>query len=263
MEKSYEQKVNDWLNTEPSERNLEVGATLMLQGNRNRILHQNVLRKENFDKIEYELQKIIGSNRVVEVKIDIPALELKAQEIEPTLEGEPKAGKRADHDSLPEEIKVILAKNLEIYRVMRSLFERIKLLSGEEHTPEERLPFVQELLRMETILTENWAAYDSFDINRQTLNSKSEFVPLTASEVSAARKFLSTNKSKLAKLQVAGSETKAAELLKKMQDRYNSLVLSGETFAADQLEAFAKVGLIVGVPGTTTPNEGCNAGSGA
>ena len=59
-EKTYVDKVNAWLNTEPTKRTIEEGAKLMLQGNSNKILHQNVVHKSNFDKVVYELEKIIG-----------------------------------------------------------------------------------------------------------------------------------------------------------------------------------------------------------
>ena len=47
-EKTYVEKVNDWLNADPATRTIEEGAMLMLQGNKNRILHQNVIHRNVF-----------------------------------------------------------------------------------------------------------------------------------------------------------------------------------------------------------------------
>lgn len=52
-------KIQAYLDTPPSERDVVAGATLLLSLNSNKILFQNVVRKpEKFaDKVEYELRK--------------------------------------------------------------------------------------------------------------------------------------------------------------------------------------------------------------
>lgn len=59
MDEKLTHKIQDYLDTPPSERDVVAGATLLLSLNRNKILFQNVIRKpEKFaDKVEYELRK--------------------------------------------------------------------------------------------------------------------------------------------------------------------------------------------------------------
>lgn len=248
MEKTYEQKVNDWLNTDPEERNLEVGAELMLQGNRNRILRDNVLRKRNFEKVEYELTKIIGTARVIEEKIDLPKLDQSAAILEKSLKDSEEKGEfkglRPDHDTLPESIKQIPGKNLERYHTMRSLFERIKILSEDGHAPEERIPFLKELFQHEEILIADWAAYDDYTVG--TKEPAKDLKPIDAKRIMANRKYLSENKKKYPTLIENGKPDNAAKLLAEMQKRCDELTNADQTFDPGQLEELRSIGLIIG-----------------
>lgn len=262
-EKSYFEKVNDWLNADHESRTIEEGAKLMLQGNRNRILHDNVIRKSNFEKVEYELHKIIDKlqpevkemdNLLGREKITVPEMETKAAEMEINIEKVAFAGKRPDHDTLPVEIQAIIEENLQIYREMRSIFERLKILSTDSgHTAEERMPFLVQLFKLEDTLTANWTMYDKYDFKATTVNvnGAGSGNEINAKRVSANRKYLSDNKSKLLQLINSGSKEKAAELLDKMQVRYNELILNGETFASDQITELKNLGLIVQETGET------------
>jgi len=260
-EKSYFDKVNDWLNADPTTRTIEEGATLMLQGNKNRILHQNVIHRKNFEKVVYELEKIIGVQRVVAEPVNekVQALEdnlpITMAGIESILSGETK-GKRPDHDTLPADIKTAYDKNLEIYPRMRSIQERLKVLN-ETGTASDRLPFLTELLSLDSALRINWDAYDKFDINAPVIIATDKKLPegekLSAKQVSAARKYLSDNKAKLRKLHESGNNEKIDELADKMQVRFNELIANGDTFAPDQLAELKGFGLIVGATEETKP----------
>jgi len=251
-EKTYVDKVNDWLNADPTTRTIEEGATLMLQGNRNRILHKNVLQKKNFEKVVYELEKIIGGQRIVAEPVNekVQALEanlpITMAGIESILSGESK-GKRADHETLPADIRASYDKNLEIYPRMRSIQERLKVLN-ETGTATERLPFLTELLALDSSLRENWDNYDKFDVNAPVIVAAATKLPegekIDAKRVSANRKYLSDNKAKLTVLVADGKTDKATELLDKMQVRFNELILNGETFAPDQLTELKALGII-------------------
>ena len=95
---NYKEQVQAWLDTESAKRGLELGAKLMLQGNRNRILHENVIRKSNFEKIEYELQKIMGDEfrNCNEPIVQEMTLRVTTNE---TTQKEATSGKRDDHDT--------------------------------------------------------------------------------------------------------------------------------------------------------------------
>ena len=59
MDDKFTEKVRQWLDTPAQERDIIAGATLLLQLNKNRILHANIVRHpERFmGKLEYELRK--------------------------------------------------------------------------------------------------------------------------------------------------------------------------------------------------------------
>ena len=51
------QDIRLWLDSPQEQRSLEQGAEMLLRLNRNRYMHAQILRRRNFAKLEYELQK--------------------------------------------------------------------------------------------------------------------------------------------------------------------------------------------------------------
>lgn len=260
-EKKYVDQVNDWLNAYPTTRTIEEGAKLMLQGNRNKILAQNVIHKNNFEKVVYELEKIIAGQRVVAEPVNEEIQELennlpKTMEIiESKLAWENK-GQRPDHDTLPVDIQSAYDKNREIYPRMRSIQERLKVLN-ETGTAADRLPFLTELLSLDEQLRTNWDNYDKFDANAPVIVAAATKIPegekIDAKRVSANRKYLSDNKTKLPVLVTEGKTDKAEKLLAEMQLRYDELLRNGDTFAPDQLAELKALGIIAGPSDETKP----------
>ena len=75
-----------------------------------------------------------------------------------------KAGKRADHDNLPEEIQGLYAENLDIVHRMREVHLQLRKLSTENATcpDSERYPFLKEIIALDKKRVENWDIYDHF-----------------------------------------------------------------------------------------------------
>ena len=61
MDEKLTLQIQEWLDTPADDRNIAVGAELMLKLNRNRILYQNVISKgcRMMGKVEYELKKYL------------------------------------------------------------------------------------------------------------------------------------------------------------------------------------------------------------
>ena len=233
----FEQKVCDWLSKPAAERDLEEGAKLLLQISRNKILHQNVIRKENFDKIEYVLRNYMGDKapESTEQKVDNEELADFNKEFEKIISiNVGGTGKREDHDQLPDFIQAIPEKNTAIYQKMRSLQERLKILSSGASTAADRLPFVTELLELDSELTANWEAYDSFDLASYDPNKKVE--RLDIKQVQSARTYLS---------RAAAKETLNEKALEETQIRYNDLILDGQTVSPEITEKLKALGVIV------------------
>ena len=84
-----------------------------------------------------------------------------------------KAGKRADHDRLPEDIQSLYAENLDITHRMRELHLRLRLLSEDTklHSDAERKPLLDEFISLDKKLHDNWNTYDHFVISEETAES--------------------------------------------------------------------------------------------
>jgi len=254
----HELKVQAWLDTPVDERSLEVGATLMLQVNRNRILHQNVIQKKNFAKIVYELKKYMGvklviapvettpveSPEVIESKL-IPVIAITTEKLK--FEG---IGKRSDHDQLPAGIKLMFDMNQEIYPEMRALHEKLKVLSEDGHTAAERLPFLQDLLHLDNTLRGNWELYDNFKMGDVIPGEKKVIVPgvaLDFKRIQANRTYLNRAGKEILEKITAGKQEAADKQLAEAQIRYNELILDGQTIDEATSEKLKAAGVIIQV----------------
>ena len=143
MDEKLTHKIQDYLDTPPSERDVVAGATLLLSLNRNKILFQNVIRKpEKFaDKVEYELRKHLKIRLDGKTVSDIALMNItvipSAQRIidggVPVLDVDdefPEAnvakGRRMDHDRLPPEIQRLWTDNGALWFKIKELFEQLK-----------------------------------------------------------------------------------------------------------------------------------------
>ena len=175
MNEEFTKQVQDWLNTAADERENAQGALLLLKLTGNQIMYRNLMAnpKRNAQFIEYQLQKrlnfrlakltheqveqmqsqvdVIAAKRHLEPKQEIPANEFRK-------------GKRADHDTLPDEIQALYVENLGILQKMRELHLKLRNLSTEENPARDcdRYPFLKELIELDKRMHANWEQYDHF-----------------------------------------------------------------------------------------------------
>ena len=265
MDDKLTEKIQAYLNQSPGERNVVEGATMLLSLNRNQLFFQRVIRKpDSFaDKVAYELRKylqirldrqtvkdVVQMNQTV-----LPAAQIVLDEGVPVIstdddapqEGKKVRGKRADHDTLPEEIRLLWEENAELWFKIKDLFEQLKAM--ENATACDRYEYLKQLDESEKRYRTNMQAYDSFvpGINSadEDKKDKVEDDPATiAKKVGAARKYLSDNKKKLADLKNSDAK-KYLALLAKVQERYDYLISTGNTVEVDQVNELATLGLKV------------------
>lgn len=175
MNTKFNDKVQEWLAQDADKRDYAEGAKLLLQVTGNQIMYRNLMAnpKRHAQFIEYQLKKRLSFrlqqvtheqveamqaqvdkivvNRNLEVKQDKPANEFKA-------------GKRADHDELPDEIQALYVENLSIVQKMRELHLKLRTLSLANATcpDSERYPFLKELIALDKRLHSNWEQYDHY-----------------------------------------------------------------------------------------------------
>lgn len=259
MDDKLTQKVQQWLETPTSERDIQVGATLLLQLNRNRVLYASILRKPErmHRKLEYEL------NKQLKIRLDgltlrevalmeqqvIPAVTKVLAEgapIEPTGElaeddQQPKyVGKRGDHDTLPEDVQALYVRNGEVWGKIKETYETLKQM--EKSPACDRYEHLKVLTELEAEYRSNWEKYDHYNATNNVAADGSG-KEISAADVTAARKYLSTNKSKLAALAEEGDEDKFLALKDKMQQRIATILTSGGTFDAEYQQSLEELGL--------------------
>ena len=172
----FTKKLQSWLNTPDSKKDYAQGALLLLQLSGNAIMYHNLsvypqghaefITGKLQEYLDYRLQDLTHKE-VVAMQKQVDEIvkshtEFKNPETNPATEF--KAGKRADHDSLPDEIKALYVENLDIVHRMRELHLKLRTLSSEKSPcpDSDRYPFLKELISLDKRLHANWDTYDHF-----------------------------------------------------------------------------------------------------
>ena len=227
MDKQFTLKLQEWLNTPADKRDLELGATLLLQLTNNKILYRNIKSnlKGHADFIEFKIKRylqyrlqelthdevaamqkqvdVIARNLALDKapsqKGDAPSSEAMEQreQSQASLNSaesrqsksiaqaqEFRAGKRADHDTLPPEVQALYMENASLMQKMRELHLQLRMLSTQASAcpDSDRYPFLKEIIELDKRYHKNWQEYDHFAASSgETLDESGE----TASTQSA------------------------------------------------------------------------------
>ena len=190
----FTSKLQDWLNTPDPQKDWDEGAVLLLQLSGNRIMYHNISinprGKAEFIKgqlqkyLNFRLQKLTR-DQVCQMQSEVDEIVKKVikpdvvssspispnspmSPISPSSKSEEfadfEAGKRPDHDDLPEEIQALYVENLDIVHRMRELHLKLRSLSLDNATcpDSERYPFLKEIIALDKKRVENWDIYDHY-----------------------------------------------------------------------------------------------------
>ena len=254
LDQEFTNDIQKWLDSPREQRDLAQGALMLLRLNRNRFLHAHIVRHYDEERLEKELTKHLRirlkgltQRQVAEMEQrEMPRIQRTIEQGGPAPsseeEGEkpaPHRGKRADHDTLPEEVQAIYEKNGEIFRKMKQLFETLKKMENDQ--PCDRHEYLSILVSLDEQYRENWAEYDSWQPSDATEEEPKnpQDSPATAKQISAARKYLSFNRPKLADLTGEAYDI----LLAKMQRRVDLILSAGESFDPTYQAELAELGL--------------------
>ena len=187
----FTEKIQQWLETPHEERDYEQGALYLLKLNGNQIMYRNLMAnpRGKAEFIEYHLRKHYGFRVKELTHAQVAQMQKQVEQIEkkhftflnsPSVHrgstAEPggsskefKQGKRADHDTLPEEIQALYVENLSILQRMREVHLRLRTLStADSPCPDsERYPFLKELIELDKKIHANWEQYDHFTGSEQ------------------------------------------------------------------------------------------------
>ena len=191
MNNKLTEQVAQWLDTPSEERDWNTGALLLLQLTNNTIMYRNISLnpKGKAEFIEGKLQAALKARREVEAHDEVNAIQ---QQVDSIIESRTefsnkdtnpatdfKAGKRADHDRLPEDIQALYVENLDIVHRMRELHLRLRLLSEDTqlHPDSERKPLLDEFISLDKKLHANWDTYDHFVTGEESEEKKEKPKP--------------------------------------------------------------------------------------
>ena len=187
MDKEFTNKLQTWLSLPREDRDWDEGALMLLQLTGNKIMYRNLSvnpeGKANF--IEGKLQQYLEFRLAELTHEQVKEMEHAVEEIvkehtefksDDNEAKNFKAGKRADHDTLPEEIQALYVENLDIVHRMRELHLKLRTMSTTDSTcaDSDRYPFLKEFIKLDKKLHDNWNVYDHFVANAETTESAEE-----------------------------------------------------------------------------------------
>lgn len=230
------EKIKEWLDTPGDQRDIEAGALLLLQVNKNRIFFANVIRnpKAKAESLAYQLQKVYNTRVIDATKEEVAEMMTKVNAIAKRLE--PKSeksdfqkGKRADHDELPAEVQQLWTDNLAIRSRMAECHLRMRLVSEQNSScpDNDRYPFAKEIIELDKKYRRNFALYDNYS-QGSTLEQTMPAVDERTAQLNYA-KTINLLKSNYAKTQ----NEKLGEKIKKL---YAKLTTPSEKLTAELQE---------------------------
>ena len=187
MDKEFTNKLQAWLNQSREERDWDEGALMLLQLTGNKIMYRNLSvnpeGKANF--IEGKLQQYLEFRLAELTHEQVKEMQHAVEEIvkehtefksDDNEAKNFKAGKRADHDTLPEEIQALYVENLDLVHRMRELHLKLRTMSTTDSTcaDSDRYPFLKEFIKLDKKLHDNWNVYDHFVTKAETAESAEE-----------------------------------------------------------------------------------------
>lgn len=187
MDKTFTDKLQAWLNQSREERDWDEGALMLLQLTDNKIMYRNLSvnpeGKANF--IEGKLQQYLEFRLAELTHEQVKEMQHAVEEIvkehtefksDDNEAKNFKAGKRADHDTLPEEIQALYVENLDLVHRMRELHLKLRTMSTTDSTcaDSDRYPFLKEFIKLDKKLHDNWNVYDHFVAKAETAESAEE-----------------------------------------------------------------------------------------
>nr|DAQ22622.1 MAG TPA: hypothetical protein [Caudoviricetes sp.] len=187
MDKTFTDKLQAWLSLPREDRDWDEGALMLLQLTGNKIMYRNLSvnpeGKANF--IEGKLQQYLEFRLAELTHEQVKEMQHAVEEIvkehtefksDDNEAKNFKAGKRADHDTLPEEIQALYVENLDLVHRMRELHLKLRTMSTTDSTcaDSDRYPFLKEFIKLDKKLHDNWNVYDHFVANAETAESAEE-----------------------------------------------------------------------------------------
>lgn len=222
------------------------GADLLLRINKNRAMHQRILRspKRMEQKVVYELGKhlkyrldgltlaeVRRMNKTVISEIDKLITENGTPEADGGADqpeaSQPRLGKRADHDTLPPEIQGLWEINAERYKSIKEARATVETLDA----PCDRYEYLKFMNEAYTAYKTDMARYDAYKAGDDTGRHAG-----ADTSVQSARAYISKARKKYDELVANGGGEEADRLHGKIQQRVDVLTDYNAAVSDDLVE---------------------------
>ncbi len=247
------------------EKDYAKGLILLAKYSKNRILLQNLSRKQNPKKLEYELKKITDLMPLKGKKLKEKELKIVgASENDGTQGKDPepipiKGTSRmlgADSDKLiivrnnlevkledlPEKHQTLWKQNRDSYKQVRALHEKLKLM--ENASDEGRKPLIDRIRQLDESIRANWEIIDAWQPGSEDTTENGipddDSAIIAHKRINANRKYISINMQKLAEEK---NQQKAGKLKAKLQERVNELKAANEELKPKTIEELKSLGI--------------------
>lgn len=247
------QTIKDWLQSEPKDFN--AGLSLFAQHSRNRSVYLYLVRKQNMDKLTYELRKICDHLESQHGASVIASLNKIVAPVVPTIMHSGKKddvhienSSRIDPYTLPEAQLAIYDSVVDAHKEQRSYHEKMKLATSDD----DRAALMGTIAKLDAFIADGWNQLEAFvagegdsgEGNIDGSEGASEIDnsdPLiVAKVVNAARKYISINLPKLAELE----GDKHVEKVAAIKQRYDALIAVNATVSEETIAALQQSGVI-------------------
>lgn len=251
MDHNLTERMRGWLAMEGHDRaSIMDGALMVLKLNRNKVLYNTIAqRPEKYEaKVRYELSKHLPMRLDEKTKADVAALE---KEVMPPVKAAVElgvdaqedgtdvyvaAGKREDHDSLPDNIKALWDGNAERWKKIKEIYN----LCLQLDKPCDRYEYLKILKEEWYAYKEAFEAYDGFTEGAtEDEEGETAAAQATVKDITNARAYISKNLDRL--IGMERTDEKFAGLYAKVLERVRVIKDSGEGFSADMEEKLSRV----------------------
>jgi hypothetical protein len=237
------EEITHWIDT-PG-RSFQAGYNLYVKYGRNRNMMLYLSRKQNMEKLVYELRKVLtlpikGDVSQPGLKPFIPNNEIGVRKIDETPQHKILAFEKIDPASLPVKLQAIHAEISEAYKFQRTYHEKLKLAT----TDELRASLRAEVIKYDDIISNGWDAIDTFRKSGEKLPPKA--TALTAlgmsKQINASRSYITRSLKELPTFDEAKKEHRIAEIRK----RVDTLIKLHAPVAAETKQSLVDLQIITG-----------------
>lgn len=165
FDNAFTESMRRWLDDE--NRDYNVGATILFRLRANPIEFRKCSAdpEGNAEYIFAQVKKFYDF-RVADIPHDHVVQQVsKAESIVTQIDSqETRSGKRADHDSLPDNIKKCYVDNLDLMRRISDAHAKIRLIIASNASCKDidLLPFANQIIELDKRRLKNWKTYDSY-----------------------------------------------------------------------------------------------------